>query len=56
EQLQSLFLDKDNGSENPEVVNWEPCIEADDPVYIESIIWRVWLDLPVFTVTTDCGN
>lgn len=40
---------------NPEVLNWETCIEADDPVYIESIITIIGI-APSFSVTTDCSN
>ena len=56
QELLTLFLDRDNTSQNPDVSNWEPCIEADDPAYIESIIRRAWLGLPEYTVTTDCSN
>ncbi len=34
---------------------WKPCIEADDPVYIESIITTPYT-APEYTVTTDCDN
>ncbi len=40
---------------NPNV-NWEVCIEADDPAYVESVIFGAWGPLPTYTVTTDCGN
>ncbi|NND80283.1 MAG: hypothetical protein HKN53_10310 [Maribacter sp.] len=39
----------------PGEISWEPCIEADDPVYIESIITSFY-SVPQYTVTTDCGN
>ena len=39
----------------PGTLNWEPCIEADDPAYIESIITSFYT-APQYTVTTDCGN
>ncbi len=59
EQLVELRLDIPFGSgiyiPPPEVLNWEPCIEADDPVYIESII-SASETTPQYSVTTDCGN
>jgi len=39
----------------PEVLNWEPCIEADDPVYIGSIITIIGI-APSYSVTTNCSN
>ena len=39
----------------PIVNNWETCIEADDPVYIESII-TIFGIAPSYSVTTDCSN
>ena len=56
QQLLSLTLDVCVSSEYPDVANWKPCIEADDPAFIESIIRSAWCGLPSYTVTTDCGN
>ncbi|MBT8308412.1 MAG: hypothetical protein KJN85_15845, partial [Maribacter sp.] len=39
----------------PSNPNWEPCIEVDDPIYIESIITSSNM-APQYSVTTDCGN
>lgn len=39
----------------PPNIDWEPCIEADDPVYIESIIETPFTELQ-YTVSTDCSN
>ena len=37
---------------------WEPCIEADDPAYIEELITNSIYPFatPAYTVTTDCGG
>ena len=39
----------------PSNPNWVPCIEVDDPIYIESIITSSNM-APQYSVTTDCGN
>ena len=36
---------------------WEVCVEADDPAYVESIIASAFgVPLPSYSVTLDCGN
>lgn len=40
---------------NPNM-EWEVCVEADDPNYVQSIISGAWGPTPVYTVTTDCTN
>ena len=55
QQLVELSLAISPLSIDPDAWNWEPCIEADDPVYIESIITSSDT-APQYSVTIDCGN
>ena len=40
---------------NPNI-QWEVCIEADDPGYIQSIVLGDWGPTPAYSVSTDCGG
>ncbi len=39
-----------------EEFSWEPCIEADDPPYVEGIIQTPEWSIVVYSVTTNCGG
>jgi len=40
---------------NPNI-QWEVCLEADDPSYIQSIVLGDWGPTPTYSVSTDCGG
>ncbi|MBT8301645.1 MAG: thrombospondin type 3 repeat-containing protein [Maribacter sp.] len=55
QQLTELILGTGPLIYYPPNIDWEPCIEVDDPTYIKSIIETSYAELQ-YTVTTDCGN